>query len=669
MTSHHHGRLISAILILFLCTHSSRSQQSDARASHWERAYDVLLERSDEGDCSDLAEMLERAVEQPLCLHSSTLGELEELPFLTPVSARALHALLQADSAIGWSDIRALPQLSRDDYALLRVCATLQCPRRAVLPTHTSYRLRVQQEDEPRAGFLDGSYPGGRARVMQRIEVQRWEHVRVALLQERDPGEKDFADHLSGHIALEHLGAVRRAVLGDFHVTAGQGLVFWQPFGFSKGGDALTVAKRGAMELRPSASATEGLFFRGAAMQLSSGEFRLLGFGSSSALDAGLDEETGTVGSFSADGMHRGASEAARKAAVRERIFGGGLAWRREREHWLLDLGITGWHGSYSQVSEPRTPFGFRGDRAWASGVNLNAAWGDAQLFGELALCHTRHSAMLLGARARLSERIDAVLLYRRYNARFINIHGLGFGERGGELQNEEGVYAGVRLRAGREWRIDAWTDVFRLPNRTYFLHLPTSGGEFLLHAQWQRDDGLHASLRFAHGQKDMTIAAVDVLGRDIRPLARRAAGSVRLQMGCEPGDGVRLRLRLDRSYTRYDAWGNDDDGMLLAASCRLRLRHNLSCTFSVSSTATGAYDARLYEFEHDVPGVFQNVAVYGDTWRCAVLCEWHAADWLRAAVRYGVQLREGSTAIGEGRDRVLGDRLGRVSAQIDLRY
>ena len=166
-----------------------------------------------------------------------------------------------------------------------------------------------------------------------------------------------------------------------------------------------------------------------------------------------------------------------------------------------------------------------------------------------------------------------------------------------------------------------------------------------------------------------MTIAAVDALGRDIRPLARRAAGSVRLQMGCEPGDGVRLRLRLDRSYTRYDAWGNDDDGMLLAASCRLRLRHNLSCTFSVSSTATGAYDARLYEFEHDVPGVFQNVAVYGDTWRCAVLCEWHAADWLRAAVRYGVQLREGSTAIGEGRDRVLGDRLGRVSAQIDLRY
>ncbi len=662
------GMLAFSAMFIHMPLSSAVAQQSDQRSPAFERALERLLERGDEEDVSPLIDLLEQYADEPLCLYNADLDELEALPLITPALALTIHEAMRADSVPGWNGLRHLPGMDRDAYALLRACATLDCAHFTRLSDAIEYRGRVQQEDRPRAGFLDGRYTGGRARIQQRIRAQGLGHVRAGLLQERDPGEADFADHVSGYISLESVGAMEKAVLGDFTVAGGNGLVFWQSFGLSKGSDALSAGRRGSRMLAPYASATEGLFYRGGAVQIGWSDISLLAFASRNSLDATIDEESGSAGAFGIDGLHRSVSESSRRHSVGEELYGGRAQWESIDGGTALRIGASGWHARYSVPSDPLTPFGFRGDRAWVVGSDAAFMYGRASLFGEIALCHVDRGAALLGLSAPLHELADVLLLWRSYNERFVNIHGFGFGERGGELQNEQGLYFGLRVRPVPQLRIDAWVDVFAFPNRTYLLHLPTSGGEMMISSAWDMSETLALNLRFAHGEKDNTVAALDEQGRDIRPLARRASTSIRVELVSEPSSGVRLRLRADRCFVRYDAWKNGDDGMLLLADCRFAAAQHLALTARIALVESGSYDGRVYQFEHDVPGVMQNVALYGKGWRAYLLADWQPAAWLRLGAKYAVTIHDAVRSIGDGADEIEGDALGKGTVQVELR-
>lgn len=662
-----HGALAFVAFILFLAPSPLCGQENGRRGAAVERALERLLERSDEEDASLLVEQIERFAEDPLCLRSATLEELESIPLVSPTLALAIHGAMRSDSVPGWKSLRRLQGMDRDAYALLRFCASLDCEETTALADVLQYRGRVQQEDRPRSGFLDGRYPGGRARIQQRITAQGLGHVRAGLLQERDAGESDFADHLCGYVSAEALGIVDQAVLGDFTVAAGNGLVFWQSFGLSKGSDALAAGRRGTRMLAPYASATEGLFYRGAAVQLGFGAVSLLTFASRNALDATIDESTGTAGAFGIDGMHRSPSESQRRQSVREDLYGARAQWEKVGTATAMRGGVSAWHAWYSVPSDPNTPFGFRGDRAWVVGGDASYSYGRTQVFGEMALCHLDRGAALLGLRAPLHAQAEAVLLWRSYNERFVNIHGFGFGERGGELQNEQGLYLGLRVRPVPELRIDAWVDVSAFPNRTYLLHLPTSGGEMLLAAGWEISESLILNMRCTHGEKDNTVAAIDAQGRDIRPLARRQSTALRVELIAEMENGVRLRFRADRSMVRYDAWKEGDDGLLLLADCRATLTPELVLTGRIAIIESGGYDGRVYQFEHDVPGVMQNIALYGRGLRSYLVADWRPWPWLRLGVKYGISIRDGVRSMGDGADAVDGDALGKGTLQVEV--
>src|SRR5690606_33869949 len=128
-----------------------------------------------------------------------------------------------------------------------------------------------------------------------------------------------------------------------------------------------------------------GLFYRGGAVQLGFGGVSLLAFVSRNALDATIDEESGTAGAFGIDGMHRTASESIRRRSVREELYGARTQWEYIKGQSALPIGASGWHAEYSYPSDPRTPFGFQGDRAWVIGSDAAFMFGRAALFGEIA--------------------------------------------------------------------------------------------------------------------------------------------------------------------------------------------------------------------------------------------------------------------------------------------
>ena len=661
--------ILLTFALLLMAAIPAAAQNVDAAPDR--DALEALIDPASEDDASALIEEIEELARDPLCLRDASTEDLAALPFLSPAEARAVAAVLQRpdarrSTAAGWDAVSAALIGDTERMQLLRYCCRMDCS--APPPRFGGeLRSRIQQDDRPRTGYLDGTYPGSRARVYQRLRLRLPAGISAGVIMEKDPGETSLADHLAGAVSMDHAGILRRAVLGDFTVTAGQGLVFWQAFARSKSSEAARIGKSAAL-LRPFTSASEGMAFRGAAAELRLGAFDLLGFYSSRQLDATVDEESGMVGSLGQTGLHRSASEQQRRGTVRERSAGAVAQWSSSLQGGSLLLGATATASRFSRVSQSRSPFAFEGDAAWATGMHARFGSDAAAVYAEAALAHTHVPAVVAGAEAVLSPRLQIALLYRRYHERFVSLHAAAFGERSGGPQNEEGLYTGLRFRPHRRLRIDAWCDVFRFPNRTYFLHLPTSGGEVLLAAEYRMPAKTRLYLRLRRERKDQTVAAIDATGREIRPLTARSTSGVRLQLQKEFDDDLRVRLRAEYTQTVYDAYAAAVDGALLSAELRMRLFPVLTFTGRVTGYSTSSYDSRLYQFEHDVRGVMLNAVCYGEGVRLYLLGVLRLGMAAELGARYALTLREGERSFGSGHDAVSGDRLGTLSLQLDLR-
>jgi hypothetical protein len=164
-------------------------------------------------------------------------------------------------------------------------------------------------------------------------------------------------------------------------------------------------------------------------------------------------------------------------------------------------------------------------------------------------------------------------------------------------------------------------------------------------------------------------VAAKDAAGRDIRPIARRLQSSLRIELSHEAARGARLRLRAEYVRTEYDAWAQPGEGMLLSADLRLRPLPGVVLLGRLTAYGTDSYDARLYQFEHDVRGVMQNVVLYGDGLRAYLLAQWRPWPGAEIGLRYAVTIKDGVSSMGNGADAVPGDTIGKISAQLDLEF
>ncbi|MFZ1731288.1 MAG: hypothetical protein WBQ23_12775 [Bacteroidota bacterium] len=629
-------------------------------------ALEVLLNERSEGEQSALLEQFEEWQRTPLILERALLREIAALPFLTLTEARRIRAIAR-DASGTQQEVDSVLTGDANRLALLHACTRLRKPIEDAPAYAVALRSRMQQEDQPRAGFLDGSYPGSRLRLQQRLKASVGAHVEAAVVMEKDPGEITLTDHLAGYASVRDIGIIRRAVLGDFAITAGQGLVFWQAFGLSKGGEAVRVGRNPDL-LSPFSSATEGFGARGAALELG-GEFAdAVIFYSRRGRDASIDEESGTAGAFSIDGLHRSESELARKNSVEETMAGGHLTAHFPVPGGTLAAGVSVQGARYSIPSQPRTPFGFEGDEAWVLGAD--ASWSSERFmfFGEAALAHTHVPAFIAGFEAEATSRVSIALIARSYHERFVSLQGAAFGE-SGSVQNEEGVYVGLRLRPAARLKINAWVDIYRFPNRTYFVHLPSSGDEAMCTAEYGLDSRTALRLRVAQLRKDQTVAAIDDVGRDIRPIARRIQNSLRIELQHEAENGTRLRLRAEYVHMGWDSWLADAEGMLLSADLRLRPFPAISLLGRLTAYGTDSYDSRLYQFEHDVRGVMQNVVMYGDGLRAYLLLQWQPLPAYTLGLRYGLTIKDGTRSTGSGADTIEGDRVGKLSLQLDAEW
>ena len=671
------------------------------------------------GDPTELLELLEDLRENPLDINRAQADELAQIPSFSPIVALAIVRYREDNGPFGSiPELRSVEGIDPTTYLEARPYLTIGRPRERTAPEASPYpevpslavvranaRVEVLQRVTRRLdlgegydalpdGLADGDpaptrYTGSPERIYTRLRASYRRNLSANVTLEKDPGERftfdpdigsygyDFA---SFHLAALRVGRIESLVVGDFVAEFGQGLALWRAAGFGKGRESVRPLVKRGRGLRPYGSTDENQFFRGVGATVAvTPALYATGFGSRRTLDASFNDvdttdveapiTDATVAGLAADGLHRTPNEIAKKDALGETLFGGGLEYRFER----ATVGVVGYNARFDNPlapgEQPYERFDFAGTDATTASAYANVFLGDFQLFGEVAQTDGVFAGVG-GAEASLGK-LDAVVLARHYPRDFVSLHGYAFGERNGVGQNETGLYLGLTLRPAKTWAVQGYVDQYRFPWVRFGLPRPATGHEALLYVEHKPRRWITLYVQGRTETRETSADFDQPTGAVLSGLVPETRQSLRVQGEYEASRDLRFRTRVEGSRYRE----NDEPvstGALVFQDVRWQFTKSLRLDTRLTYFDTEGFDARLYQFENDLLGVFANTLLFGRGTRTYAMLTFKPGgrfEGLDLRVKLAETRFEDRRRISSGLNEIDGNRVRDLALQVRYRF
>jgi len=662
-------RFIFSVLTL-LCSQLVFAQVDTTAAGEdpLNQQIEVLSENlgSEDVDLTALTENLIYYKSHPLNLNTATRDELIDLGLLTEIQISNLIAHRERfGNLISIYELQAI-----DGYDLATIYAIL--PYVKVTDRfdagHFSFNemfdngkheivLRTQTIAEQQLGYTDADsatlaenpnarYLGNPYRYFARYRFTYGNFVSWGVTAEKDAGEEFFTgtqkrgfDFYSGHLAIRNIGPVKAAVLGDYQVSFGQGLVAWTGYAFGK--TSFTVnTKRNAAGIRPYTSVDENRYFRGAATTMKFGAFEATAFYSNKWKDAnvsisdtiGNDIEVLEVTSFQETGLHSTPAEIADRRSLNEILYGGNISLRKSR----YGFGITGIHSQYSAPLNRSlalySQFQFNGQQNTVAGADYYFLIRNFSFFGEAARSANGGMAVSNGVLISMDSRLAFSIHQRWFSKDFQNLHANAFSESTFPV-NESAVYFGVQAKPHRKFTISSYYDMIRYPWMTYQNDAPSQAFDFLLQANFTPDKRTDMYFRYRH--RNRAIGATDE-DSDIAFNIPLNQENFRFHISYPVGKSWKLKNRIE--YTKFYPSNEEAvDGILFYQDVTFKkLGSPVSFTARYALFQSASFDTRMYAYENDMPYSFSIPAYYGKGSRVFFLVNWDVTRrfevWFRVA-------------------------------------
>jgi hypothetical protein len=566
-----------------------------------------LLERAEpESNAEELIGILQDLRRNRIPVNLTNETQLLKLPLLTPADAAKIVEWRQKNGPIASAD-GLEPVIGAENARRAAPYLSFEMPR--ALPEKSaagkfkgSFNSRIYWETPPRIGIENGKYAGDNRRLYNRVQAST-SNYGVSFVQESDIGEPDFGDFLSFSFHAGQIGIMSQAVVGDYRLSFGQGLLFGLGRYFSKGTDAVDGVLLFSPALRPYTSAAEQNFLQGAAVTLSPGPFDITAFKSHNKVDASIDG--GVVTSLSSTGYHRTAYEIAKKDDLTQDVQGLNLGYKYHAGD--LNAGIGATVASY-RYGLPLEWLGGVDQGRRIGSVEANVVYRDVQVFGEAAFAHAQEAlSWICGVQADLGQGITGVASMRQYAVGYSSPFAGGFAERGGDGSDEEGFYVGLKARVLDNLNVGASYDMFRFPELSSTYALPSSGHDARLYATWRQNSSMTWDGLYQHKQKDETAIQTDS-GEVLEYVMPVPKTTNRVQLGLKTRLSSMFTVKTKGEYKSVESDYIDrrqsDDGWLLYGQ--------LDCTIGalalktrVTHFDTDSYDAAVYAYEDDLPLVY----------------------------------------------------------------
>lgn len=665
------GRVVWFILSLLYL--SAQVLPDTVEAGRWELQLEDQAEQAPEGiDWTQIADIYEDLVRRPADLNRASDEALLRVPGMTPQLVKALRAhQAKYGPLLSIYELQAIPGFTEAVFRTIRPYITVRPATQVDIGEGVRQFPKLSQVKEAaRFTFIQRVQRTWRAtqegaiwrpetlrnavgdpyRLYTRLWLQANPYLSIALIGEKDqyepllwsPPQRYYGfDFLSGHVAFGQLGEVERLVLGDYILQVGQGLVFARGLGFGKGGDPILTLKQPSYGLVPYTSVNEYQFWRGVATTLRISErWSLTGMLSRT-------QQSGTIGSTVSDtteeaetfvqtllsaGLHRTPSELARRGTLRHDAAGGVLTWRKKwntagatflYQRFTPPLNLSG--------TQPYKYFGFVGNENLVASAFWDFTVGNLNLFGEAAQSRSGGRAITASVIAPLHPTLDIALQVRHFDPNFHSFYAYTFAERPFSIQNEQGIYLGVRVRPTSRWEISAFHDLYRFPWYRYRASAPTEGHESLLQITYTVRRRFQAYLRLRHETKMYNVSS-DFAEGNLPRLIPHTRTYLRLHALYEISPLWRYQTRLEGSLYEREI---QSQGYLFYQDIRWQPSFDWSVSFRWVVYRITSYDARIYTYEAMPPTTFFIPGYYGDGQRFYILLRRrlgrHWTVWIRA--------------------------------------
>ena len=531
-------------------------------------------------------------------------------------------------------------------------------------------------------GSLTSRYQGSPDRIYTRFRMRYGQNVSIALLGEKDSGEQftwdpdnQFYgfDYLNGHFFLKNFGKLKRLVVGDYNIQVGQGMLLSSGLGFGKGGETINAVKRPNLGIRPYASVNENQFLRGAAATYAIKHFYFTGFGSRIGRDANitatdtLTDQVELVSSFQTSGLHRTLNELEDKDAITETLVGGRVEYRSKR----LTIGTTNFYqqldGQLAQGAKDYQFYNFSGNQNYLNGIDFDWTYRNFNFFGEAGRSKSGGTGVLAGFMTALAPNFEVATVFRNLETDFHSSRGYIFAERPTALQNERGLYMGIKYKPFKKWTLSAYMDQFVFPWHRFNVSFPSKGYEYMAQLEYKPKRSTLMYVRFRSDHKEQNASSLPE-GQQLEMLIPSRKINLRGHFMHKIDRKIRVQTRLEHSW--YERQNEEKHtGLLLYQDLIWQIHQKVKVTGRYAIFDVPDYDSRIYAYENDVLGFFSIPAYSGKGSRYYFILNYKAVKGLEFWLRYAqTQLRETNT-IGSGLSEIQGNTQTEVKFQVRYKW
>ena len=606
-------RLLLSLLCLLLAT-SLHAQQYD-----WDdfvEEYTSDVERAEEEDLQQHLQELKELSEHPLNINTASIEDFLQLPFLSEKQIEQIHAYIYLHGQMQTlAELRLVPlidDVTRRRLSLFVYAEPMQqnakdklfgslrhdFSTRLDIPLY--YRLGQQQEN---------GYRGDALYHRMRYQIGNSRHFQAGLRVEKDAGER-YYDSYGAYAMLHDVGILDRAVVGDYRIGFGEGLVLGGTTWNSKSTPPLKT--QGG--IRPMAGMDETNFLRGAAVTLALPKhLHLSAFGSYRKRDATLTSE-GEVQTLRTDGYHRTASEWERRRNVGSTVVGGNIAWYNKGLHF----GATGYWQKFSRELNPGSQqyraIYPKGNAFGTVGMNYGYTRYRLSFAGETAYSTAGGGwATINRASWNISRNYILSAVQRFYAYQYYSFYASSLAENS-SAQNESGVLLHLQAEPLAGLQLTAYADFFHHPWPRYRMTHSSTGQEFFLQGS------------YAVSRRHTILARYQ--------LKRKENADV-----MEPHHRVKLgwtgeltsRWRLQTTGFFHNVLGRN--GFLFSQSARYLLpKPNLTLNAQLGYFNTDDYLSRIYLNSPALYSTFSSSSYFGHGVMGVLTCRWKSKNeklWL----------------------------------------
>jgi len=571
--------------------------------------YTSDVERAEEEDLQLHLQELKELSEHPLNINTATVEDFLQLPFLSEAQIEQIHAYIYLHGQMQTlAELRLVPlidDVARRWLSLFTYAEPEQKETDKRLFSHLRHDVSTRL-DIPlyyRAGQQRkaGGYRGDALYHRIRYSTGNSKHFQAGLRIEKDAGER-FYDRYGAYAMLHDVGILDKAVVGDYRIGFGEGLVL----GGSTWSSKSTPPLKTQGGLRPMTGMDEVNFLRGAAVTLAPGKhIRLSAFGSYRKRDATLTEK-GDVQTLLTSGYHRTESEWERRRNVGSAMVGGNVEWYNKGFH----LGATGYWQKFSRALKPGSQqyraIYPKGEVFGTAGVNYGYTRYRLSLAGETAYSTTGGWATINRASWSISRNYTISAVQRFYAYQYHSFYSSSLSENS-NAQNESGVLLHLQAEPLAGLQLTTYFDFFHHPWPRYRMTHSSTGQEFML-------QGIYTVSRH------QTLLARYQLKRKENADRMEPHHRVKLQWTCEPS----TQWRLQTTGLFHSVLGGT--GFMLTQNVRHVLtKPQLTLNGQLGYFHTDDYLSRIYVQSPALYSSISSASYYGHGMLGVLTCRWQS--------------------------------------------